>query len=119
MAQALVNARYSDHWEAFSAGSHPAGQVHPLAMQVLAELEIDHQGKPKSIQEFFGQSFDLVVTLCDDSDTDCPVWLGKGRQLHRPFPDPARASGSEAEKLKVFRQVCGDIDAELSRLLTN
>jgi len=117
MAEALVNARYSDRWEAFSAGSHPAGQVHPLAIQVLAELGIDHQGKPKSIQEFIGQSFDLVVTLCDDSDTDCPVWLGKGRKLHRPFPDPARASGSEAEKLQVFRQVCGDIDAELTKML--
>ncbi len=119
IAEALVNVRFSDRWKAFSAGSRPAGKAHPLAIKVLAELGIDHQGKPKSIQEFLGQSFDLVVTLCDDSDADCPVWLGKGKQLHRPFPDPAKVTGSEDEKLQAFRQSRDDIDAELTRLLNN
>jgi arsenate reductase len=117
MAEAIVNARLAEKWQAFSAGSRPAAAVHPLAIKVLSEIGIDHQGKPKSLIEFAGQSFDMVITLCEDSDDNCPVWLGKGRQLHHPFPDPAKASGSQEEVMQVFRQVRDGIATQITDLL--
>jgi arsenate reductase len=117
MAEAIINARLGDQWQAFSAGSRPAGNVHPLAVQVLSELGISHHGRPKSMQEFLGQSFDVVITLCEDSDDNCPVWLGKGKQLHQPYPDPAKATGSQAEILQAFRQVRDAISREIPDLL--
>ena len=119
MAEALANDRYSDRWEAFSAGSRPAISVHPLAIKVLSEIGIEHHARPKSINEFVGQSFDLVVTLCNDSDENCPVWLGKGKQVHHPFPDPAKVSGNEDKKLQAFRHVRDDIATLMQELLTS
>jgi arsenate reductase len=116
MAEALVNFRYSDKWNAFSAGSHPAGQVNPLTFQVLAEIGIDHHGRSKSIEEFNGQAFDLVVTMCDQAENECPMWLGGGRKIHLHFPDPSEASGNEAEKLASFRSVLEAIEVELDKL---
>jgi arsenate reductase (thioredoxin) len=118
MAEAIVNSRMSDRWEAFSAGSKPAGYVHPLALKVLSELGISHQGKSKSIDEFRGQSFDVVITLCDQSDDECPVWLGKGRNLHNPFPDPAKVTGDEGKKMAAFRDVRDAIAVDVARLLS-
>jgi arsenate reductase len=118
MAEAIVNARLGDRWEAFSAGSRPAGYVHPLALNTLSEIGIDHHGRSKSMDEFLGQSFDVVVTLCDQSDDECPVWLGKGRILHRPFPDPASVIGTEAEIMAAFRAVRDGIASEGAGLLT-
>jgi arsenate reductase len=118
LAEALVNARLADRWEAFSAGSNPAGYVHPLVTKALSEIGIEHTGQPKSIDEFRGQAFDLVVILCDQADDECPVWLGKGKIIERPFLNPATASGSEAEKMQVFREVRDGIAAEVSSLLS-
>jgi arsenate reductase len=117
MAEAIVNTRMGEKWQAFSAGSRPAGAVHPLAIKVLSEIGIDHQGKPKSLNEFTGQSFNMVITLCEDSDDNCPIWLGKGRQLHHPFPDPAKATGSQEEVLQAFRQVRDGIIILVTSLL--
>ena len=117
MAEALVNARLGGTWEAYSAGSRPAGFVHPHALQALAEIGIQHRGRSKSMDEFRGQSFDLVVTVCDDSAEDCPVWLGKGEQVHLAFPDPAEARGSEEEIMKVFRSVRDDMNTKILKLL--
>jgi arsenate reductase len=117
LAEAIVNARLGSRWEAFSAGSKPAGYVHPNAINVLSEIGIEHQGRSKSNQEFLGQAFDLVITLCADAEDECPVWLGKGEKLHMPYPDPARASGSEAEKLATFRQVRDGIADKITDLL--
>jgi arsenate reductase len=106
MAEGLVNHFLGDAWEAFSAGTHPTGSVHPLAIQVMSELGIDishHRSKP--VDEFRNASFDLVITVCDNAAEQCPVWLGSGRQLHIGFPDPARASGSSEEQLATFREV--------------
>ncbi len=118
MAEAVVNVRLADRWDAFSAGSRPKRQVHPMAIQVLSEVGIEHHGTPKLIDEFRGQAFDIVITLCDDSATDCPIWLGKGRQLHYPFPDPATVTGNAEQILQAFRQVRDAIIAELIPLLT-
>ena len=117
MAEAIVNAHLGERWEAFSAGSHPAGYVHPLAVKALSEIGIDHQGRSKSIDEFRHLPFDVVVTLCDQADAECPVWLGKGRRLHTPFPDPAKVTGSEAKKMAAFRAVREAIAKEITELL--
>jgi arsenate reductase (thioredoxin) len=117
MAEAIVNARLGDRWQAFSAGSRSAEFVHPKTIEVLAEIGIQHRGRSKSMDEFRGQEFDLVVTVCDDPAEDCPVWLGKGEKVHMGFPDPADASGSEEEILNVFRSVRDDMSHALIDLL--
>lgn len=110
MAEGLVNYFRDDEWEAYSAGTKPAGYVHPLAIQAMAELGIDiSQNRSKSADEFRYVGPDLVVTVCDDAAEDCPVWLGQGKVAHISFPDPAKATGSEAERLAVFRAVRDDI----------
>jgi len=113
MAEALINARLGDRWQAFSAGTEPAGYVHPKALQVLSEVGIEHNGRSKHIDEFQGFPLDLVITVCDSAAENCPVWLGEGRRVHISFPDPARATGTEEEVLAVFRQVRDDISEEV------
>ncbi len=106
MAEGLVNHLLGDRWEAFSAGTHPAGYVHPLAVQAMAELGIDISGqRSKSVEEFRGQNFDVVITLCDSAAQECPVWLGPGRAIHMGFPDPAQADGVTEDRLDAFRRV--------------
>ena len=92
MAEGLINARLGDHWLAQSAGTQPTGQVHPAAIAALREIGIDiSKQRSKSIGEFAGQIFDVVMTVCDDAARNCPVWLGRGRRVHLGFPDPAAA----------------------------
>jgi arsenate reductase len=117
LAEAIVNARLSDEWRAFSAGTRPAGYVHPNALRALAEIGIHHQSRSKSVDEFHGQAFDLVVTVCDAAAEACPVWLGQGRRVHLGFPDPAKATGSDEEVMTVFRAVRDDIAQEIPALL--
>jgi arsenate reductase len=119
MAEALTNKLLGEKWEAFSAGTQPSSSVNPLTIRVLAERGIDHQGRPKSVNEFKGVSFDVVITVCDDAKENCPVWLGKGKQAHFSFQDPADAVGSEDEKLIVFRDVLGNIEAQVIPYLKN
>ena len=105
MAEAIVNA-YHPEWRAFSAGTKPAGYVHPLAVQALAEIGISHMGQSKGIDDLPSKDFDLVVTVCDSAAEECPAWHGKaGKRLHRSFVDPARAEGTDEERKQVFRQV--------------
>jgi len=117
MAEAIVNARYSKEWRAFSAGTRPAGFVHPKAIQVLKEIGIEHQGQSKHVEQFLKENFDLVVTVCDDANEECPVWLGKGRRVHEGFRDPARAEGTHEERLAVFRQVRDAMLEKIPRML--
>ena len=106
MAEAIVNYRRGDSWQAFSAGTQPADHVHPKAIQALAEIGIENVGaKPKHIEAFVGQTFDLIITVCDDAAENCPMWPGQGRRVHIGFPDPAKATGTDAEIMAVFRQV--------------
>jgi arsenate reductase len=117
MAEAIVNARLGDAWQAVSAGTQPTGAVHSQALAVLREIGIDHIGRSKHADEFRGVPFDLVVTVCDDAAENCPVWLGVGRRVHLGFPDPARATGSDAEIRAVFRQVRDAIARRVPALL--
>jgi arsenate reductase len=119
MAEAIINARLGDTWEAFSAGSRPIGFVHPLAIKALSEIEIEHQGMSKSIEEFYDRSFDLVITLCDQAEDECPIWLGKGRQIHMPFLDPANVNGNEDDKMAAFREVRDEIARGVIQLLSH
>ena len=117
MAEAIVNARYSSEWRAFSAGTHPAGFVHPLALQVLHEIGIEQRGESKSVEQFRQQDFDLVITVCDDANEECPVWLGSGKRLHEGFRDPAKTPGTDDERLLVFRQVRDEMLEKIPELL--
>ncbi len=74
LAEAIVNARLGDVWEAVSAGTQPAGYVHPKAVQALAEIGIEHNGRSKHASEFRNMPLDLVVTVCDSAAEECPLW---------------------------------------------
>jgi arsenate reductase (thioredoxin) len=117
MAEAIVNARLSKDWRAFSAGTDPAGYVHPKAIQVLEEIGIRHEGQSKSAEQFRDMDFDLVVTVCDDAAENCPVWLGKGKRVHLSFRDPAKVEGTDEEQLAVFRSVRDAIAQKVPELL--
>ena len=116
MAEAVVNARYPE-WQAFSAGVQPAGFVHPMALKALAEIGIQHRGESKSIDQFRDEYLDLVITVCDEANEQCPVWLGKGKRAHQSFRDPAKAQGTDEERMKVFRQVRDEILEKMPAML--
>jgi arsenate reductase (thioredoxin) len=116
MAEAIVNARFPE-WRAFSAGIHPAGFVHPMAIRVLHEIRIQHNGVSKNVEQFRSDDFDLVVTVCDEANEECPVWLGKGRRVHEGFKDPAKAEGTDEERLAVFREVRDELLEKIPVLL--
>ena len=117
MAEAIVNAHLGEQWQAFSAGTEPAGYVHPKAIAALAEIGIQHSGESKHTDEFRTADFDLVVTVCDDAAENCPVWLGKGKRVHIGFPDPAKAEGTDAEVMRVFQAVRDAIERQIIPLL--
>ena len=120
MAEGLVNHYLSEEWRAYSAGTDPAGYVHPLAVRVMSELDIDiSRQRSKSTDEFRERKLDSVVTVCDDAAQNCPVWLGSGRKVHIGFEDPARATGSDEERLAVFRRVRDEIRREMFGHLVN
>lgn len=112
MAEAIVNARLGEEWEAVSAGTKPAGYVHPKALAALAEIGIQHEGRSKMADEFRDVPFDLVVTVCDSAAEECPLWLGKGKRTHHSFPDPALT-----DNMDDFRKVRNDIESEITQLL--
>jgi arsenate reductase len=109
MAEALANHFLGDHVLAFSAGTE-ATRVNPLAAQVLIELGIDTSRlRSKTMEEFAGQSFDHVVTLCGDANEKCPLFFGGVERVHHGFDDPSRLSGSEEDVLPEFRRVRDEI----------
>lgn len=112
MAEAIVNARLGDDWEAFSAGTHPTGYIHPKALAVLDEISIKHSGYSKHVDELREMHFDVVVTVCDSAAEECPIWLGEGKQVHHSFPDPAIT-----DDVNDFRKVRDDIELEIPALL--
>ena len=114
VAEAWIRELWGAQWEPHSAGTVPAAAVHPLAVRVMAEAGIDiARARPKHVAAYLDQSWDLVVTVCDAAREACPVFPRPVRQLHLSFPDPAQATGSEAERLSVFRRVRDAIRAEL------
>jgi arsenate reductase len=110
MGEGLVNHYLGHAWRAYSAGTKPAGYVHPLAVRAMAELGIDIGGaRSKHPDELRDVRFDLVITVCDDAAEDCPLWLREGRVVHHAFYDPARAQGTDEERMAVFRRIRDEI----------
>jgi arsenate reductase len=104
MAEALINQLGVGRYQAVSAGSHPAGYVHPKSVETLQRHGIE-AGAPrsKSWDEFAGQSFDLVITVCDQAASEsCPIFLGKNENRHWSTPDPAKADGTVEEINRAF-----------------
>jgi arsenate reductase len=109
MAEGYLNARYGDRYSAFSAGT-ASSAVHPMAIEVMREIGIDIIGqRSKTLGEFFGQSFDIVVTVCDRAQGICPFFPGAGRTIHHSVPDPSRYDGSREDMRKAFRDVRDEI----------
>lgn len=96
-----------------SAGTYPASRVHPFAIKVMKEVGIDLGGNhPKSVERFLDDSFDYVITVCDNAKETCPVFVGNvSKRLHLGFEDPVEATGTEEEILKEFRRVRDEIKA--------
>ena len=110
MAEGLIDHHLGDRWEAFSAGSVPSGRVHPLAIAAMAEIGIDiSRHRSESVELYRNLSPALVITVCDNAAAACPVWLRDDETLHISFADPAEATGSETERMTVFRAVRDDI----------
>lgn len=118
MAEALLRQHGGDVFEVFSAGTEPKG-VNPLTVRVLAEAGIDASfARSKSVSEFVGQSFDYVVTVCDQARQSCPVFPGVHDSLHWGYEDPAAAEGTEAERLQVFRRILIQISERVAQFAT-
>jgi arsenate reductase len=106
-----------DRFDVASAGTE-ATHVRPLAIEAMAEIGVDLRAHTsKTLEPFVGQPWDFVVTVCDDANERCPVLPAAATRLHWSFPDPSRASGTDAEKLAVFRQVRDAIAARLQEWL--
>jgi arsenate reductase len=105
MAEALLRRHGGDRYEVHSAGTEPRG-LNPLTLRVLADSGIDASwARSKSVDEFRGQTFDYVITVCDQARQVCPVFPGVHESLHWGYEDPAEATGTDDERLAVFRRV--------------
>jgi len=117
MAEALVNHDLAGQVKAFSAGVRPS-RVNPRAIQVMSELGIDiSHHRSKSVDALAEEQFDLVITVCDQAAEQCPLFPGDTELMHAGFPDPARATGTEAEIMAAFRQVRDGMRAKMIPLL--
>jgi arsenate reductase len=110
LAEGILRAAAGDIFTVQSAGSKPAGYVHPLAIAVMNEIGIDIAGhRSKSWNEFMDRPVETVITVCGNADAACPIFPGQVNRHHWPFEDPAQATGTDEEKLAVFRRVRNDI----------
>ncbi|MHB1357293.1 MAG: arsenate reductase ArsC [Anaerolineae bacterium] len=118
LAEGMINHFLAGRWLAFSGGSHFSGYVHPLALSALRELGIDASGQTsKGLDQFIGQPFDAVITVCDNAAKYCPFWPGQGKVIHMPLPDPGDVEGTPEERLAAFREVRELIRSELFPIL--
>jgi arsenate reductase len=105
MAEGLLRHDAGDRFEVFSAGTKPS-RVRPETVAVMRELGIDISGhRSKSVDELTSQSFDYVLTVCDNAKESCPIFPGETITIHQSFQDPAALQGSEEERLALFRRV--------------
>jgi len=117
MAEGLINHDLAGRVKAFSAGVRPS-QVNPRAIQVMAELGIDiSHHRSKSVDDLAGEQFDLVITVCDQAQGQCPLFPGATEARHIGFPDPAKVTGSEEEIMAAFRLVRDALGKQLVPLL--
>ena len=118
MAEGFLRS-FDPELEVFSAGTAPSDRVHPKAVVVMKEEGIDLSGhRPKKVDEFLDDSFDYVITVCDQAKESCPVFLGDVKnRLHIGFDDPAEATGTEEEIIAVFRRVRDEIAEQMNAFL--
>lgn len=117
MAEGLLRCQGGDRFQVQSAGVIPSF-VRPEAIAAMKEIGIDITGhRSKSVDEFSGQEFDYVITVCDNAKESCPMFPGKTERLHWSFDDPAAATGSDADKLAVFRRVRDEIRKRLGEFI--
>ena len=110
LAEGILRAAAGDVLDVQSAGSNPAGYVHPLAIRVMSEIGIDISAhRSKHLNEFLDHPVETVITVCGNADQVCPTFPGQVNRHHWGFVDPARAEGSEEQILAVFRQVRDEI----------
>lgn len=110
LAEGILRAAAGDILDVASAGSKPAGYVHPLAIQVMREIGLDLSGHAsKHLNTFLDRRIETVITVCGHADQACPVFPGQVNRHHWPFDDPAHATGTDEEKLAVFRRVRDEI----------
>ncbi len=110
LAEGILQRALGDEYNVQSAGSKPAGYVHPLAIRVMKEIGIDISGHgSKHLEEFLTRSVETVITVCGNADQACPMFPGQVNRYHWGFDDPARAAGTEEVKLAVFRRVRDEI----------
>jgi arsenate reductase len=106
LAEGILRSLAGDILDVASAGSNPAGYVHPLAIRALAEIHIDiSKNESKHMNQFLERPVETVITVCGNADQACPTFPGQVNRHHWPFVDPAHATGSEEEKFEVFREV--------------
>lgn len=112
LAEGILRHAAGDILDVRSAGSKPAGYVHPMAIQVMNEIGIDISAHTsKSMNEFLKSQVETVITVCGKADQECPMYPGQVNRYHWPFDDPAHATGTDEEKLQVFRRVRDEIRA--------
>ncbi len=110
LAEGIFRASAGDILTVASAGSKPAGYVHPLAIRVMQEIGIDISAHhSKHMNDFLAGTVETVITVCGNADQACPVFPGQVNRHHWPFDDPAHATGTEEEQLAVFRRVRDEI----------
>jgi len=113
LAEGILRAAVGEAAEVASAGSDPAGYVHPMAGEVMKEIEIDISAHTsKHLDEFLQREVHTVITVCGNADQACPIFPGQAEKHHWPFDDPAKATGSEEEIRAVFRRVRDEIRAK-------
>jgi arsenate reductase len=119
MAEALINELGAGRYRAFSAGSAPAGYVHPKSITTLQRHGIPvHAPRSKSWDEFAGQAIDIVITVCDQAASEtCPIFPGTQRKLHWSTPDPARVQGSEDDINHAFDSACRQLRERIEKEL--
>jgi arsenate reductase (thioredoxin) len=119
MAEGMLRNLAGDRFEAFSAGTE-ATHVRPLAIRVMGEIGIDISGQEsKTLERYLQESFDYVITVCDDANEACPFFPGAQSRLHWAFEDPSKAEGTEEERLEVFRSVRDRIRDRMQAELVN
>ena len=110
LAEGILRAALTDDFRVASAGSKPAGYVHPIAIKAMAEIGIDISGHhSKHMDEFLTDEVSTVITVCGNADQICPMFPGQMHRHHWGFDDPAHATGSEEEQMAVFRRVRDEI----------
>ena len=115
LAEGILRAAAGDILDVRSAGSKPAGYVHPLAIAVMKEIGIDiSQHRSKHLNEFLERQIETVITVCGNTDQVCPNFPGQVNRHHWGFEDPAQADGSDAERLAIFRRVRDEIHSRFT-----